>query len=569
MTDKSNKSSALKSLLETKGMGELLVLLLGAILLFSIKGITTRFDLTEGERYSLSDQAKKIAGNIDRPMIVHLYLGGDLPPEFARLRTETEMLLAQVQRQSSSISVEVHNPWSEDEALLHQAAALNERNMSPVPLSQQNEGKSERAFVFPWAEIAYEGKNPLAVSLLKTQLGASQQERINVSVQELEYQLIDAMGKLSQTQKARVGLIFGKGSLSELEIGDFINEMKAYYELGSIELNSDSLDMGKLQKDLALFDLLVFSKPTQAFTPSEKYVLDQYMMNGGKSLWLVDPARMELDSIFKRPESGTIALENQLNLNDFFFRYGLRLNPELLQDITITPIVLQLGRESVQRPLLYNPMAVSKNNHPINKNVNPSRLQFAGTLDTLPGPTEKTILLESTEYAKTTAVLEPITIEDAINFNPEAFPQNRAYPVAVLVEGQLNSLYSTGRLIAPGVKKFQNHLNSSKPTALAVIADGDLIRNQLAPEGRIFPLGYDRWTNRTYGNKEFLLNTVNYLLGDQQVLALRNKEVSIPLLDQAKVEEKGGYWQWMHTLLPLALLAIGAFGFLTWRKRVY
>ena len=575
MTDKhkamdGTKDHPSKSLFHRKGVVELLVTVLGLVVIFAIQGINTRFDLTEDQRYSLSEQAKTVTQNLPQPVVVHLYLGGELPFEFARLRTETQMFLSQIQKQNPSVEVLLHNPWDEGEPSIHQAEALSQRGMNAVPLAQQGEGKSERSFVFPWAELRMNDRS-LVVSLLKSKLGATQQERINLSVQELEYKLVNALSKISVRQKSKIAILKGNGELPDAELFDFLNTINDYYGIAPYSLDSSQTRTEDVLSGLKNFDLLVLAKPTQAFTEAEKYVLDQYTMSGGKSLWLVDPVQMELDSLFN-PQLEAVALPLDLNLGDLFFRYGVRLNAQLVKDLYATPIVLANGQGNATQydpaPWVYHPMVFSRNTHPINKNIEANRMQFAGTLDTLANAAEKTVLLQSSPRSAVEGAPAVISLRTALNPpQPQDFEEHAGYPLAVLIEGEFSSLYGQGRLVA-GTKKVKAHRDESAETAIVVVADGDLIRNQL-DKGNPLELGYDKWTNSFYGNKEFLLNTVNYLLGDQELLSLRNKEVSLPLLDQAKIEENGSYWQWMNSLLPLLILGFSALVFFAWRKKVY
>ena len=561
---------SLKDRLQKKGLGETLAAVVFLLVIFGLKGISTRFDLTEDQRYSLSTEALATTARVQSPLVVHLYLGGELPPEFARLRTETQMLLEQMAKQNKKIQVKIHNPWSEEEDVYNRAESLDQRGMKPVPLALQTEGGSERSFVFPWAEIR-SGDRRLNVGLLKAKLGASQQERINLSVQELEYKLVNAISKLTSNQRATIGILKGNGELQEDVLYDFLNTVKDYYGIAPFSIDSAQSRTADVIAALNKFDMLLVAKPTERFSEAEKYVLDQYTMNGGKSLWLIDPVQIELDSLFN-PRLESVALPADLNLDDFFFRYGVRLNARLVKDLYATPIVLANGRGNSTQydpaPWVYHPMIFSRNDHPINKNIEANRMQFAGTLDTLPNNAKKTILLQSSPRSSTEGAPMVVSLKEALNPpSPENFEEHPGYPLAVLVEGELTSVYRRGRLVA-GTKKVADHKDEGVSTSLIVIADGDMIKNQL-DKGQPLELGYDKWTNSFYGNKEFLLNSVNYLLGDQNLLNLRNKEVSIPLLDQAKIEEEGGFWKSMHALLPLLVLGVGALLFHLWRKRNY
>jgi gliding-associated putative ABC transporter substrate-binding component GldG len=315
------------------------------------------------------------------------------------------------------------------------------------------------------------------------------------------------------------------------------------------------------------YDLALIAKPTETFTDGEKYIMDQFITGGGKSLWLIDQVAMELDSLFN--EEGTaMALPRDLNLNDFFFKYGLRLNADLVNDLYFTQIVLATGEGNSSQynpvPWYYNPMVFSKNDHPINNNLEAVRFQFTSSLDTLTSDYKKQVLLSSSPLSKTEGVPKPIQL-DIINSPPDKDLYNDGNKIlGVLVEGAFKSTF-LNRVKPIKLNKVIDHGPENK---MIVLSDADLIRNQVR-NGRPLELGYDKWTNNFFGNKEFLINCLNYLLDDTGLINIRNKKVSIPFLDEEKINDQKTKWQLINIGLPLCLTFI--FGFLihTIRKKKY
>ncbi len=526
-----------------------------------------RFDLTEDQRYTLSEAAVATTFPFDAPVVIDVLLDGPLPPEFERLRTETQLLLEQFQSQNPKITFNtldpLENPQERDQTLLD----LQQLGLQPAEVTITEEGKTTQELVFPWAMVNYKNKT-VRVPLLKNTLGASTEERINNSVQNLEYAFADAFVKLAQRQKKKIAVIKGNGELEDHYLADFLTSIREYYAVGAITLDSVPGNPNKVLDQLKTFDLALIAKPTQAFTEEEKYVLDQFVIHGGKSLWLLDQVAIELDSLFNK-RGTAMALPRNLNLGDFFFKYGLRINPVLVNDLYNTPVVLATGEatEAQYNPLpwVYFPMLFSKENHPINTNIEAVKVQFGNSIDTLSNDNTKTILLQSSPFSKKEGVPKQIQLESIRNFpNQNDYERVQGFPLAVLVEGEFISAY-TNRVkpIALNTSKEKGAENK-----MIVIADGDIIKNQLR-NGRPLELGYDKWTNSFYGNKEFLINCTNYLLDDVGLIDIRSKKVVIPLLDVQKIAQQKRKWQWVNIGLPIAFVFLLAATLSVLRRRRY
>jgi gliding-associated putative ABC transporter substrate-binding component GldG len=542
------------------GLGVLLVFLVN--LLFSF--VYVRFDLTEDKRYTLSEATEHVTSYFESPVIVDVLLAGDLPAEFQKLKNETQQLLEEFADINSAIKFSFNDPLADPALAEATMAQLQQFGLTPANVTIENEGKVSQELLFPWAMVTYKNTT-VKVSLLKNKLGATTEDRINNSVQNLEYAFADAFTKLTMREKKRIAVIKGNGELDDMYVADFLSSLRDYYNIGAITLDSVPANPQGVLDQLKTFDLAIIAKPTIAFTEGEKYILDQFIVNGGKSMWLIDPVAMELDSLFNARGSA-FARPRNLNLNDFFFKYGLRINPVLVNDLYATQIVLASGdgNNSEYNPLPwpYHPMVFSRNEHPINTNLEALRFQFASTLDTLQNENKKTILYQSSPLSRTESTPKEISL-NILNLPPDKEQFNNGnQALAVLIEGSFLSSY-TNR-----IEPLQLNGTSIKgpENKMIVIADGDIIKNQLR-NGLPLDLGYDKWTNNYFGNKDFLLNCVNFLLDENGLINIRNKQVEIPLLDQEKIADQKNKWQLINIGVPLLYVVVISLLFSWYRRR--
>ncbi|SFC20434.1 gliding-associated putative ABC transporter substrate-binding component GldG [Flagellimonas taeanensis] len=528
--------------------------------------VYTRFDLTEDKRYTLSQPAVDVAQKFDSPVIIDILLDGNIPPEFSRLKTETIQLLESFASKNANIKYNLVDPLEDEERAQQTIAELQGLGLQPANVTVEENGKVSNELVFPWAMVNYNDQT-VKVPLLKNKLGSTSEERINNSVQQLEYAFADAFTKLNITEKKSIAVIKGNGELRDVEMADYLTTIRDYYNIGAITLDSVANNPQKVLDQLKGFDLAVIAKPTEAFTDQEKFVMDQFMVQGGKSIWLMDQVAMEMDSIYAGGGSA-FALPRELNLKDLFFSYGIRIDPVLVNDLYFTQIVLATGEgnESQYNPLpwYYYPMVFSRNDHPINTNIEAVRFQFANTIDLLENDYAKMVLLRSSPLSKTDGVPRQVSL-DILNSPPNKDLYNNGnLPLAVLVEGNFSSMYKNR--VKP--LDLQNTLDDGPANQMLVISDGDLIKNQLR-NGRPLELGYDKWTNSFYGNKEFLVNSTNYLLDDTGLINIRNRKVSIPLLDVEKIVAKKTKWQLINIGVPVVLTLIFGVFFSFYRKRKF
>ena len=545
----------------------LFILILGLILINVLASkLHSRFDLTQDHRYTLSSAAKNIIMKIESPVVIDVFLKGTFPPEFRRLQNETRQFLEEMAAYNSNIQFNFIDPLAEGDDANAVAQEFYELGMTPARINVMENGKASESIIFPWAIANFNNKT-VKIPLLKNKLGNTDEERVNNSVQQLEYSFADALGQLVQPKKKKVAIMRGNGELGDAYLADFIKTIRQYYFVAPFTLDSVSRYPEKTLQDLQEFDLIIEAKPTQAYSEKEKLVLDQYMMNGGKSLWLVEQTAMENDSLFNATGSA-FALPRDLNLNDFFFSYGIRINPALINDIYSAPIVLASGSGNDTRfspyPWFYSPLTTSPNSHPIINNIEAVKFEWANPIDTLKNGIKKTVLLSSSPQSKIEGTPKEISL-NLLNTRPDLSTYTAGeLPLAVLLEGTFRSVYMNR------VKPFElkNSVDNGKATKMIVISDGDVIKNQLQ-RGEPLELGFDRFTGNTYGNKEFLLNAVNYLLDDSGLIDIRSKEISIAFLDSEKTVQEREKWQVINLVLPLFLLGLGAFLFTFFRKRRY
>lgn len=518
-----------------------------------------RLDLTQDQRYTLSNQSKELIKKINQPILVEVYLKGDFPSEFKRLQLETSQLLEELQAINSNLIIKFIDP-------LPIAEDLIANDLTPSRLTAQENGSVSETIIFPWAVIHYKNTYEL-VSLLKQNFSGNSDEQLQQSIQNLEFAFAEGFQKLTLKKSKKIAILRGNGELDDLYLVDFLKQLATQYHLAPFTLDSVAKNPIKTLQDLTDYDLAIIAKPTEKFTEEEKYTLDQYLMQGGKTLWLVDQVQAELDSLMVTGESPI--LSRDLNLTDLLFAYGVRINYNVVQDLYSSKITLATGNVGSQQQyneFLWNyfPLVMAKNNHVINKNIEPVQLKFPSSIDTLPNSIQKTILLESSLLSRIEGVPTLVSLESILNKpNPDQF-KGTAKNFGVLLEGQFESAYKNR------VQPFKtlNFKSESSTTKIILISDGDIIANQTY-QGQPLALGQDKWTNTFYGNKAFLFNCVNYLLDETGLISMRNKTLDIKLLDKEKTYKERNFWKVFNVIIPLVLLIIISTIFHLYRKKIY
>ena len=515
----------------------------------------SRIDLTQDKRYTLSETTRKTLSQIQQPLVIDVLLKGNIPTEFKKLQTEAIQLLEEYTAANDHLIVNFVNPLEDEPNADAAIQNLINNGLQPLQIAQTEAGKSSIEYIFPWAVIS-DGKRVEKVRLFIDKLGTTDQERVQNSVQRLEYNLTDALHKFTVKKQKKIAILRSNGTLEDVYLYDFLKTAREYYFIAPFTLDSVATNAEKTLKDLEKFDLLLVAKPTSPFSDEQKQVIDQYIMNGGRVLWLIDQVNVSLEDMYKTG-GVTMAMPLDLNLTDMFFQYGFRLNYTLINDLYFSEIVVATGDGSQSRymniPWVYNPMVLSSNNHLINSNLDAVRLQFANGIDTLKNGVKKTVLLSSSPFSKADGTPREISLRiDPKAMNKELYKKGNI-PLAVLLEGEFKSMYKDR--VRP--LELKENATLSRPTKMIVVSDGDIIKNDFDSQHKMpLELGFDRWTSKYYDNKAFLQNAMNYLLDDTEFLTLRNKKVQLAFLDKEKVAESARAWQIKVFFYPLLVLVI-------------
>jgi gliding-associated putative ABC transporter substrate-binding component GldG len=543
---------------------QLIYVILGIIVLNVIGSfVYQRFDMTHDKRYTLQDATKDLLRQVNTPLEFTVLLQGeDFPSEFRRLQQETKQLLEEFRGINSNIRFVLEDPLEGEADVNQTMLEMDELGLTPTNIPITKQGNQSIVRIFPWA-IGYDEVNQrsVRVPLLVNNLGVSASENIQKSVEQLEYAFADAIAKLTVKEKKMIAVLKGNGEMDDKYMADFITNLQPYYQIGEFDLDNLQDNNTQVIKNLDRFDLAIIAKPTQPFSEREKYILDQYVMKGKKTMWLVDKVGFDLDSLQNNSQQN-VALSLDLNLDDLLFKYGVRINYNLIQDYLSIPITLK-DETGQDLPLdwWYALMVPSKENHLINRNVNVVKLEFANAIDTLENGIKKTVLLESSEMSKKVGVPHPISLFQFQGLEPFA---GEPSITGVLLEGNFTSTYKNR------VKPFDypDQKDDGVDNKMIVISDGDIV-NYMYANKKFLPNGYDIWTQQVYGNKDFLMNAVHYLLDDSGVINIRAKEVKLAFFDKDKVREKYTQSQVITVGLPILLLVIFGFVFNFLRKRKY
>jgi ABC-2 type transport system permease protein len=566
--------------------GNITGLLLGLAIIVLINVISafifTRIDLTAEKRYSLSPATKKLLKKLDDVVFFKVYLCGDLPPGFQRLSNETREMLDEFRAYSDNIQYQFIDPSENPNTKERNDGfrLLAERGLQPTDLRVNKKGESSQIIIFPGAMVSYHGKE-LPVQLLMAQLQEDPNKVLNNSIQSLEYNLASVIKNLTTPIKPRVAIIEGQGELNQLETIDLQTSLSEFYNVDRITLNKKITSLAIRIKSDSTHDVLInkyraiiIAKPTTPFDERDKFLIDQFIMRGGKVLWLLDPVFASMDSLQRY--NSTMGIPNDINLEDMLFNYGVRLNVNLVQDLNALPIPVKTGQVGNQPQFdffkwYFFPVLMPSVNHPVVNGLNAIKTEFLSTLDTVTAPgIKKTILLETSPYARTVNAPAFIDLEILKKQPNERMFNQGPMPVAVLLEGEFPSsfLFRIPPELADNASL--GYKDKSKKTKMIIISDGDIVKNQFHfSQGYPMPLGYDQYTKQTFGNKDLALNAVNYLCDDSGLISVRSRELKLRMLDTAKVSKQRILWQLLNILLPIFLITI--FGFVKYRlrKRAY
>ena len=547
----------------------LLIILIAIILvnLISAKWFF-RIDLTKEKRYTLAPITRSFIKNLENEVFIKVYLTGELNVGFRKLSKSVCEMLDELRLVSGKkIYYELVDPVENNA----EQENLKEFGLQPVPVFETTEdGRKIQSRVYPYAIFQMAGYE-LVVNFLENLPGRSGAENLNISIEALEYKITDAIRRLQTDEVASIAFLEGHGELEEIDVYDITEALSQYYQI----------DRGSLTDDPFLLDpykVIIIAKPQETFSQKDKFIIDQYIMRGGSVLWLLDVINVTLDSL--RRTTQTIGMMKDINLSDQLFRYGVRINPVLVQDINSAMIPINAASpgeqpQIVSVPWLFSPLLNTAMYHPVTRNVSVVKSEFAGSIDTvgvLPNVTRE-ILLGTGRNSR--ELQTPVYISLAqVNDKQYSEDFRRSYlPVAVSLEGVFQSAFAN-RPIPPGVKIKTSEIKyTSEPAKMIVVADGDIIRNDVrlrhSGAAQIIPLGYDEMSAQAFGNKQFILNAVNYLTDDAGWMELRNRYFELRLLDKEKLSRELGYWKTMNVVVPIALITMAGIIVPIWRRKMY
>lgn len=543
------------------------ILLIGTFvvaLVLAFSGI--RLDLTKEKRYTLSDSTVKVLESIKKPLTVDVYLEGDFPASFKQLQSETKFMLEEFRKINPKIDFKFIDPMktkmSQD--------TLMAMGMQPSVLPDFKDGKVTQIYLFPYAVVKYNGGG-VSIPLVVQQSNINADEQLRKSIENLEYNLVSNIKAVATNKRKKVGILVNQDELSPTEFESFMRLATESYDAGPI-VPKNNVEI--TQADLPLLkqmSALVIAKPRKAFTDGEKVILDQYIMNGGKTLWMIDAVNAEMDTLTKSKKVMPFPVD--INMTDFFFNYGLRINPALVKDVKkyalLKLVTGEVGGNAqyTSLPWPYFPLGIAEHDHPITKNINPVKFEFPTSIDTLGGRKFKTnVLFESSERTLLKQVPNYVELKEIASVDSLGQMEKPSTPkiFAVALEGKFNSAYASRieRKSYPGFKA------SSPENKMIVIADGDVGRNKVI-KGQALPLGVDMLTEEQFGNEQFLRNALDYLLDDSNLMELRNRNIEERLLDRKRITDERTNWQYLNLLLPLAIIGLLGGLFFWLRKKKF
>ncbi len=519
-----------------------------------------RLDFTQGRRYTLNSSTIEILEKLEKPIKVDVFLSGRLPADYLRLLAEIKGLIQSMETYTDQIIIDYIDPFEGNSNSSELIDEMNQYGISPEYIVSEKNQSLEQMIVFPWA-IVNNGNKTFRIPLITNKIGDSRQEKINRSIAQIEFKFFDAFFKLNSKQKKTFAVLTSHSTSENDKITDLMKDLQLYYKLASFDLKALENDPIKTLENLLRFKLLVISNPKNAFSTKEKYLLDQHLMNGGKQMWMINPVAINRDSLFN-PKGNAFASRNELNMSNAFFKYGFRLEKNLVKDLYCAPIVLAIGTKNkaqyLPMPWPYYPLA-QPSSHLIGKGISNIWFKFPSTIDTLKGITKKTVLVGTSDFSQKVKIPINIDLKEASEkLIPSSFNQP-SQNLGILLSGTLLSAYENR--IKPF--KIDNHIDKGE-SEMIVYSDGALAENQIE-NGNPLELGYDKWTNNFYGNKTFLKNSINYLMKDYALLKIRNKSINLPIFDLESVNQKSN--QWRITLLILPLILLGVLGTIFSRLR--
>ncbi|MDR1006100.1 MAG: gliding motility-associated ABC transporter substrate-binding protein GldG [Bacteroidales bacterium] len=565
----------------------ILQLLVGlvAIIFVNVVGyyFFARLDLTQEKRYSLSKPTKQFLGSLKDVVFIRCYLGGEMSSNYKVLRNETREMINQFRSYNSNIEYEFFDPndFNTKEEQTDFYKRMLDRGFRPLMDRTTKSNTEVKQYIFPYVEITYHGRSEI-FSLISSRNGFDEQSIISNSTSNLEYNLFTALRNMTNPIRKKVAFLMGHGEWQIPYIWDYAQSLGEFYRVDTVVIDEkinaltdrryDTTASSAPKKMTNKFDCLIVAKPTKMFSYKDMYIMDQFVMHGGKILWLLDPLTASMDSLQAHAE--TYAITNFTGVEDPLFRYGVRLQPDLIMDKQCCKVPIKTGEYSNGQPqFTYFPWAffpeISPNSESIiTDKINPVKMEFASTIDTIENKVKKTPILFTSDYTRIMNTPVVVSLQMLKQKQDDRLFNKSHLPVAVLLEGNFESAFANR--LAPEMENNEEiaFKNNSDSTAMIVVSDGDVVRNDFV-KGEMLPLGFDKYTKQMYGNKEFLINCVNYLCGDKDIIPLRSREFIMRRLEFAKMEREKTFWQIINVGIPILIIIVFGIGMSIWRRRRY
>ena len=536
-----------------------------------------RLDLTTERRHTLHENTRYLLRNLDDEVRFIIYLDGDLPPGFRRLRNATRDMLEEFRARNRNVQFEFVNLYDirNEQERGRKSLELRQRGIEPISVDIRERGGMSRRLIFPVAEVVFQG-DTLVVELLRSQVGLSSDEVLNNSIQTLEYQLTSTIYMLTQTERKTVAFIDGYGKANAFETLEAMWALGGFYDVERVRINQDPLTLLRFCEEINDFvpryDAIIIVRPRLRASDIDMWTIDQFIMRGGRVLWALEASDASIDSLRGREEQFALAFEH--GFNEMLFRHGVRVNSNIIADLVSGSVPVVTGHigdrpQTEFLPWPFLPILISQNQHPIVKNLNPIRAEFVSSIDTLENDIQKSILLTTSPYTRIMGIPAIVNF-DLLSRRPNIDQFQRGMlPVAVLLEGSFESHFT--HRMARGLERIDIPMkHQSVPTKMIVISDADIITNRYHFEHREpFPMGFDPYSRQIFDNQTFFVNAVNYLLDGTFLLDLRARTVVLRLLDRQRIEQERNKWLLLILGLPTALVILSAVGFMGYRRWRY
>ena len=523
---------------------------LGIFILFSFQTLDFRIDLTKNERFTLKDKTVLKIKEIESKISIDVYLSGDLPYSYRKLHTETKEILNSFTSINKNLNVKFINPFNNNQTIESVINKMSSYGMNPDYIIKNNKQSIDQKVIFPWIKLN-DNKNSVLISLTDSNLGESNEQIVVNGIEQLEYKIIDGLFRLNNNKKSKLAFITSHETSPNIKISDWINELQMYYKVIAFDLKKYKSNPSETFNNLTTFPLIIISNPKESFSQEEKFILDQYQINGGNILWLINTVKIDVETLYEN-NGKTLGISNYLNLDDYFFNYELRINTELIKDIYCAALVIANGTGNNTKylpfPWVYYPISKPNNNNIISNGVGNLWFRFTSSIDTLKGFANKKILVKSSNYNQQQSIPSIIDLNTAIEPIELHKYNSKSKPLIVLSEGNFSSLFEN-RIHPISILKYKNNGNSK----FILIADGEFGESQIEND-KTLELGYDKWTNNFYSNKIFLMNSVHYLINNYDLLEIRSKEVKLNFLDKVKITNRGTFQSVIFLITPLFFL---------------